>query len=68
MKSYITLVLVLVASTTAMAFEFEKVDPASAGFDAKKLDTIKANFEDLYKKGVYLITSWACTAEIRVFT
>jgi CubicO group peptidase (beta-lactamase class C family) len=51
MKSYITLVLVLVASTTAMAFEFEKVDPASAGFDAKKLDTIKANFEDLYQEG-----------------
>lgn len=50
-KSHIALILMLVAPVAATAFEFKKVDPASAGFDAKKLDTIKGNFEDLYQEG-----------------
>jgi CubicO group peptidase (beta-lactamase class C family) len=51
MKSFIASLLILIAPISTIAFEFEKVDPESAGFDAKKLATIKSNFEDLYQEG-----------------
>ena len=33
------------------AFDFQKVDPSTMGFDADKLATIQGKFEDLYQEG-----------------
>ena len=51
MKLFTTLGLLLAVPLSAMAFEFEKVEPEKAGFDSKKLAEIKGKFEELYQEG-----------------
>ena len=43
--------LLLLIQAPLHAFDFQKVDPSTMGFDADKLATIQGNFEDLYQEG-----------------
>ena len=43
--------LLLLIQAPLHAFDFQKVDPSTMGFDADKLATIQGSFEDLYQEG-----------------
>ena len=51
MKLFTTLGLLVAVPLSALAFEFEKVEPEKAGFDSEKLAEIQGKFEELYQEG-----------------
>ena len=51
MKRLIAAISLLLVHSQTHAFQFEKADPNSLGFDSEVLATIQDKFEDLYQEG-----------------
>lgn len=51
MKRFLVALSLLLIHSQSLAFEFEKADPNTLGFDSEVLGTIQGKFEDLYQEG-----------------